>query len=168
MLWARVFFSRLNFNWISQMMVVQTFTQIHCEMESTMESGNTPYLCLPLHLFFSFLHVFLPIFLSLSLFLFYSFHVHKAYDSNCQKMVKRNFSCNFSECFFLLLLFLLWWCIVNFGMIPAPNNRTWWQWFTDFTAVFAHQHINYTFNAVQSNSIIKITASDKSLAVKQL
>lgn len=33
----------------------------------------------------------------------------------------------------------------SFDMIRGTNNRTWWQWFTDFTAIFAHKHINYTF-----------------------
>lgn len=112
---------------------------------NTMVELPTAYLCLPLHLFFA------------------RFSLPYARF----KLSKRNFLCNFGVLFVFFSSPLMVHCEFWYDS-GHRQHRTWWQWFTDFTAIFAHQHINYTFNAVQSNSIIKIKASDKSLAVKQL
>lgn len=123
---------------------------------------NTNYPCLPLHLVFSFAFVFIRPSIR---FVCISIQTVKKWWKETFHVTSVCYSC-------ISLVPLLWRCIVILGIISNTttnnSNRTWWQWFTDFTAIFAHQHINYTFNAVQSNSIIRIKASDKSLTVKQL
>lgn len=53
------------------------------------------------------------------------FYMHKAARFKLSKKAEEKLiSCNFSVLFMSLLplLLLLWWCIVNFGMIPGTDN----------------------------------------------
>lgn len=54
--------------------------------------------------------------------------------------------------------------VVNLVQFRRPNDND----SVGFTAIFAHQRINYAFNAFLSNKPAEIKASDKSFAVKQL
>lgn len=117
-----------HFNWILRMMINQTFSQIHYEMESMLY-----LLCLCIHLGSSFIAYSSSSSRSLSFYVRTKLTIQSV--KKWKKKQNRNFSCNLSV-FFFVFFFL------NFGMVPIqrqPYTITMMHWFHCYIFPSAHQ-----------------------------